>query len=526
MKKSHHKLLIILAGGIFFLCLLLFLTPFLWESPVFLLLKSDKLNGYRKAGLIALYKPAPKQTIREYVHLYNGGYEPRDFTPGPVYIPEKGYNYQDSLGLLLTGDFYQEALPFRNGLGKIRQNTFYGMLNHRGRMVISPLYDTLVPFSEVIVLVQGREYGVANRRGKIIIPLLPRRISNTYHGRPLPFLMAVESDGSYSVIDGKGIKKKTRPFDSLDIRNNTYYICRDDKWGGLDEEGNELIPTLYDHIDVCDGDSFIVSNGGFEGLHLKGKAFPLVPIVYDKVDACTPATFIIMRDGHYGLLDRKAKPLIEPVYDTIYNHHPQEWIVTGDHGRYTLRNTGKLEYPTEFYEWIGPCRDGMTVVRNENGYGVLSSEGKTVVPPQYDTIRNYSSGVAIVVHNKQYGVIDRNGLFTLPFSLRLVEIYDFQGDMALSAQFNMMDARIKKQVGFIDKKGNTLVPFIYQDGHRVFSNGLAGMKYNGLWGYINKQGETIIPFLYDSVSIFSHGMAQVDYRGQIITIDKDGRKIE
>jgi len=348
MKKSHHKLLIILAGGIFFLCLLLFLTPFLWESPVFLLLKSDKLNGYRKAGLIALYKPAPKQTIREYVHLYNGGYEPRDFTPGPVYIPEKGYNYQDSLGLLLTGDFYQEALPFRNGLGKIRQNTFYGMLNHRGRMVISPLYDTLVPFSEVIVLVQGREYGVANRRGKIIIPLLPRRISNTYHGRPLPFLMAVESDGSYSVIDGKGIKKKTRPFDSLDIRNNTYYICRDDKWGVLDEEGNELIPTLYDHIDVCDGDSFIVSNGGFEGLHLKGKAFPLVPIVYDKVDACTPATFIIMRDGHYGLLDRKAKPLIEPVYDTIYNHHPQEWIVTGDHGRYTLRNTGKLEYPTEF----------------------------------------------------------------------------------------------------------------------------------------------------------------------------------
>ena len=62
--------------------------------------------------------------------------------------------------------------------------------------------------------------------------------------------MAVESDGSYSVIDGKGIKKKTRPFDSLDIRNNTYYICRDDKWGVLDEEGNELIPTLYDHIDV------------------------------------------------------------------------------------------------------------------------------------------------------------------------------------------------------------------------------------------------------------------------------------
>ncbi|HBG53934.1 MAG TPA: hypothetical protein DDW70_06970, partial [Rikenellaceae bacterium] len=126
----------------------------------------------------------------------------------------------------------------------------------------------------------------------------------------------------------------------------------------------------------------------------------------------------------------------------------------------------------------------------------------------------------------QYGVIDRNGLFTVPFSLRLVDIYDFQGDMALSAQFNMMDARIKKQFGFIDKKGNTLVPFLYQDGHREFSNGLAGMKFNGLWGFINKQGEMIIPFLYDSVSVFSLGMAHVDYKGQIITIDNHGRTIK
>lgn len=526
MKKSHHKLLIFLAGGIFLLCLLLFLTPFLWKNPVFLLLKSDKLNGYQKARLIALYKPAPGRTIREYVHLYNGGYKPVDFAPGPVYVPEKGYNYQDSLGLLLTLDFYQEALPFRNGLGRIRQNTYYGMLNDRGRLIIPSLYDTLVPLPEVVVLVRGSEYGLANRHGNIIIPLLPRRISNIYHGRALPFLLAVQSDGSFSVIDGKGIEKKAQPYDSLDSGNNIFYVCRDAKWGVLDEQGNEIIPTLYDHIDVCDGDYYIASKGGFKGIHRKGQAVPLIPLVYDKVDVCTPSTFIILQNGHYGLLDRKASSLIEPVHDTIYFHHPQEWIVTGDHGRYALRNTRKLEYPTEFYDWIGPWREGMTVVRNEKGYGVLSSEGKTVVPPQYDSIRNYSSGVAIVIHNRQYGVIDRNGLFTVPFSLRLVDIYDFQGDMALSAQFNMMDARIKKQFGFIDKKGNTLVPFLYQDGHREFSNGLAGMKFNGLWGFINKQGEMIIPFLYDSVSVFSLGMAHVDYKGQIITIDNHGRTIK
>jgi len=526
MKKSHHKLLILLAGGILLLCLLLFLTPFFWKKPAFLLLKSDKLNGYRKAVLIDLYKPAPNSTIRKYVHLYNGGYKPLNFKPGPVYITGKGYNYQDSLGLLLTGDFYQEALPFCNGLGIIRQNNLYGMLNHRGRSIIPPLYDTIVPFSDVVVLVRGREYGVANRRGNIKIPFLPRRISSTYYGRPIPFLLALQSDGSFSVIDGKGTERKTLPYDSIDIRNNNFYVSRQGKWGVLDGQGNELIPTLYDHIDVCDGDSFIVSKGKFKGLHRKNHAVPLIPVMYDNVAACTPTSFIILHDGHYGLLDRKANTLIEPVYDTIYHHHAQEWIVTGDLGRYALRNTRKLEYPTEFYDFIGPCREGMTVVRNEKGYGVLSPEGETVVPPRYDFIRNYSSGVAIVMHNQLYGVIDRNGFFTVPFSLRLVEIYDFHDDMALSAQFNMMDSRIKKQFGFIDKKGNTMVPFIYQDGHRFFSNGMAGMKYNNYWGFINKQGDMMIPFLYDSVSVFSHGVTQVDYKGQIITIDKQGKKVE
>ena len=71
-----------------------------------------------------------------------------------------------------------------------------------------------------------------------------------------------------------------------------------------------------------------------------------------------------------------------------------------------------------------------------------------------------------------------------------------------------------------------MVPFIYQDGHRFFSNGMAGMKYNNYWGFINKQGDMMIPFLYDSVSVFSHGVTQVDYKGQIITIDKQGKKIE
>ncbi len=77
----------------------------------------------------------------------------------------------------------------------------------------------------------------------------------------------------------------------------------------------------------------------------------------------------------------------------------------------------------------------------------------------------------------------------------------FHDGIALAAQLNLMTSRIRKQYGFIDKNGITVIPFIYEDGHKAF-NGLAGMRLNGAWGFINMQGENIIPFLYDTVSRF------------------------
>lgn len=526
MKRSQHRFPVLVSGIILLFCLILFVIPFFWKGPIFTLLKSDLFNGYYKARIIQLYRPAPAEIIREHVHLYNGGFKPADFRPGPVMIPGKGYNYKDSLGLILTKDFFEDAAHFRNGLAMVRKNSRYGMLDHKGKMVLHAEYDTLIPVSEVILTVQGNSYGVADRRGRFRIPLSSRQITNNYNDLHLPFLLAAGPGGSFTVIDGKGREKNRPAYDSLDFRDDVFFVGRTGKWGVIDTNANELVPAVYDRIDVYGYGYFTVRSGDREGLHRAAEPEPLIPVIYEKVDLCTPTTFRVKMDGHYGLLDKNAITLIEPVYDTIYFHHAAEWIVTGDHLHYAMRNTKELEYPSGFYNWIGDCREGMTVVRNNNGYGILSVDGVEVVSPQYDSIHNYSCGVAIVCNNNQLGAIDQKGVFTIALSLKFVELYDFQCDLALAAQFNMMTSRIRKQYGFVDKKGHTVIPFIYEDGHRTFSNGLAGMKINGAWGFINMAGERIIPFRYDTVSRFSHGKAQVLYHGQIMTVDLKGGTIE
>ena len=513
-------------AGIIGLCLLLFVVPFFWKAPLEVLLKSRLVSGYGKGRLIGLYNPAPVEDIRQNVHLYNDGYKPKSFIPGPVYVPGKGMNYQDSLGLLLSSSFFEQAEPFENRRARVHIDFKYGLINTKGKWVLPTVFDTLYRFKKVYVVSQGTEAGVADKRGRMKTPLAQGTITPYYNGKNLPFLRFEYSKGSFSFIDSRGRIRKDYVYDSLIVRDGFVYVGKEGKWGVANIQGKELISPLYDEIIKVRGDLFAVRNDGLEGLHKPGAKEPLVPVIYEKAEVCTPSTYRVLLNDHYGLLDKKAAVLIEPVYDTIYIHHLPEWIVTGHMGFYALRNTKKLEYPSVFYYEIGPCKDGMTVVRNEHGYGVLSRRGKTITVPGYEMIRNYSSGVAVVYHHNQYAVMDRKGSFTLPFSLNLVELNDYYNSIARAARFNLMTPRIRKQYGFVDTKGNTVIPFLYEDGHLFFTNGLVAVKLGGKWGFINEKGETTIPFLYDTVSAFSNGKAYVLQDNTLMVIDTEGNVLE
>lgn len=458
--------------------------------------------------------------------MYNVNYKPEHFLPRPGYVPGKGMNYRDSLGFLLCSSYFEQAFPFENGRARVHIDFQYGLINQSGKWVLPAKFDTLYGFKNVYIMVRGKEAGVSDRNGRMKTPLAAGTISPLYHGQALPFLLMEYPDGTFSFIDEKGKLREHCRYDSLEVRDGVVYVCRQGKWGVADMRGEEQIAPQYDSLTKIRDGLFAVRSAGMEGLHQAGAKEALVPVIYEKAEICTPTTYRVLLNDHYGLLDKKAAVLIEPVYDTLYVHHLPEWIVTGRLGFYALRHTKKLEYPSAFYYEIGPCRDGMTVIKNENGYGVLSQKGTTVISPQYELIRDFSSGVAVVYHDRQYGVIDRKGAFTLPFSLNLVELNDYYNHLARAARYNLMTTRIKKQYGYVNTKGNTVIPFLYEDGHLFFSNGLVAVKLGGKWGFINEKGENAVPFMYDTVSAFSSGRAYVLLKDTLQVIDTKGNALE
>mgnify|MGYP000943496725 CR=1 FL=1 len=76
--------------------------------------------------------------------------------------------------------------------------------------------------------------------------------------------------------------------------------------------------------------------------------------------------------------------------------------------------------------------------------------------------------------------------------------------------------------GFIDKNGNTAIPFQYNRADN-FHEGLAAVQKDWRWGYIDQHGKVVIPFQYDEAYEFDTGVAPVKKDGKWSVIGKDGK---
>ncbi|WP_459195439.1 WG repeat-containing protein [Wukongibacter baidiensis] len=89
--------------------------------------------------------------------------------------------------------------------------------------------------------------------------------------------------------------------------------------------------------------------------------------------------------------------------------------------------------------------------------------------------------------------------------------------------------------GYINEKGETIVPAIYDDiinwvsvsgeGSLGFSEGLAPVRRGEKWGYVNLQGEEVIDFIYDDAYEFEENSAIIRIEDKYGCINKNGELI-
>lgn len=199
--------------------------------------------------------------------------------------------------------------------------------------------------------------------------------------------------------------------------------------------------------------------------------------------------------------------------------------------------------------------EGLAVVRVNNKYGAVNTQGNVVIAPRFDYIEPFKAGVAIVQNNEQFGAIDTKGNLIIPTIYQL--LFSFNN--------GIFTAKAKEKYGFVDKNNNTVLPFKYKKATQfseniaavvtlddpctsncmmrlinkkgkflsdngfpyvgLFIEGFADVQKNGKYGFINKKGEVVVPIIYDRVGRFTEGMASVGMNGKDGFVNTSGKVV-
>lgn len=192
------------------------------------------------------------------------------------------------------------------------------------------------------------------------------------------------------------------------------------------------------------------------------------------------------------------------------------------------------------YDNVGKCCEGFLRVMKDNLWGVLHKTGTITIPLSYAAIGNCANGLVFVqkeqgiktmyVDTKNHIVIEDNGatvvdeyseglVMSRDDVLQLHGYRDTKGEWAIVPEYTAasrfsegcagVHKLIKKKelAGFINVKGEEILPFEYETTIPKFTNGLAIVEKGSKCGAINKSGLWIIPPAYYFLGEFSEERA-------------------
>ena len=84
----------------------------------------------------------------------------------------------------------------------------------------------------------------------------------------------------------------------------------------------------------------------------------------------------------------------------------------------------KLVIPYE-YDEVRPFEDGLAMVRTGEVWGYIDKSGKTVIPFEYDDVSNFNEGHAFVKKDGELGLIDSLGNITRDYEVMKEYILPF-----------------------------------------------------------------------------------------------------
>jgi hypothetical protein len=203
-------------------------------------------------------------------------------------------------------------------------------------------------------------------------------------------------------------------------------------------------------------------------------------------------------DPIYGYMDTNFKIIHEAVF--VENAHPfnSDYSTARDNkSYYILYKDGTKRVLRNDIIKIGPVKEKFFFVEvQKGGFGFMNQIGDFIAQPIYESVGNFSGGLAWVRLDGKLGFIDTSGTMVIKPNFSNVTNFDPVSRIARVKDSN-------EKFCFINEKGEILNCKFDVDKCSKFSNGFATFREGKNEGLMNAKFETVIEPLYDNIKEWS-----------------------
>ncbi|OAI28061.1 hypothetical protein A1351_12280 [Methylosinus sp. R-45379] len=494
--------------------------------------------------------------------------------------------YVDAAGKVIVGPEFDWADRFFDRRAVVLKDKKYGAINEKGEIVIPPIYEKMSAFDGGMALFMDRgRIGVVDGDGKTILPALYGvivRLSNDaflsarstrdkdYFGyRHLDSLNSVSihafnpTGNKWGVVAPGGawrIEPKYEQVMPFSKKPSTMFWSNelpgyDGGWRLTRLDGTTVGDGVFEivgQIDDAVDRAAVRRNGRWGAINAVGEI--VIEPKFDKLGAFHNGTASYVLDGEEGEIDANGVVLTKRKVRLSASAHSFEkelvasvdgalvWadkaktrLLDGDppqcsDGRRLLFENGLVKIvsaqgvavPDTWFQYVQLHCDGQSLAEKNGKYGYITRDGKLLARQYFDRASDFYDGVAGVVDNNLWAVIDGEGEFLLGPLKMTHKLIDSPYQVELERGWVRLDKALVAELARDPSVLSRPLP-----RRHPMSEGLAAQRDEaaGKWGFVDGDGKFLIAPQFDAVGPFDHGVAwaAIPERREWCRIDKAGR---
>lgn len=419
----------------------------------------------------------------------------------------------------------------------IFQDEKWGVMDQDGNIVIDPAYEEMIiipdPKTDIFLCTYDVDYE-----------------TETYQTKALN-AKNEEVFTQYQTIQALSNKDNNHVW----YESNVLKVGQEGKYGTVDLAGKELLPIQYEEITPLLGieNALLIQKDGVYGVARDDGKIVIEP-QYAQISALgenSIAGYIVQdRNGKYGIVGYSANEILPCQYDGIVPVYGNDLYVVKKGEKQILVNKQGTEVLTTGFDEITQIlksQENGVIFKQNNKYGVMKTTGEVTVQPQYDNLQEAKTGIFIYEQNEKCGVMDLQGEQKIEPQYTNIT-YQETADIYIAEKANY-EANIIDNT-FTTKLSGMLLEFNTDEGYiKLLENGVTQYynfqfeekqeqdlfpnrtlfisKQDGKYGFINKQGDVVVDYQYDDATEQNdYGYAGIKKDGKWGSIDSTGKVIQ